>query len=409
MIRAANYPNFDPSDYGSSLLPGKRTNVTADIFQPLSVFVEVNDIPTIRTTFPGMDRHLVWTGDAFENRGVHVLPYDYYDDHTEELTRPGNAPAIENLDEYGDTLTARYLAYDATAKGVEPWLADFTRRSVAVEIPYRQMHLRAFYAFMMADTLFVSDSLNTRVRAQINDPENFNVPAYVDLWRVDVHYQAELRGEHKWPQKDRAITQWIIDSFPFSGKQYDAIASMLYNQLHEERMYEGKEENMESMLEVLPNDYRAKLDRVAAELEAERATDDGDQVFLAHELVDLDGGRTTANAARRKPNTLFKFWFAGCKPCIMQQPAEAQLLQDYPDLEIVYVAFKTRKDIIPDYLAKHQPPTDRHLYLPMEETAVMRAATGRAAAPTYLLVMGEEVVCRNCPNPSDASLEEMLQ
>ena len=410
-LSARSFPEIDPKDVPDTLQPGQSFALSFDVYRPLNLFIEGNDIPSMRPLFPGFDRSLAWTGTIFENDDPKSV-YAFYDDHLEELTRPGLAPSVSDVAAFGDTLRAQYECIHGDTTDLPTWLVDLTRRDIDVAIMYEQMLIRGYYRFMLSDTLAFPPELSTRVSAVLRQPNSFQSVYYPDLWGAYARYGIEDRDmvlEGIGPNNHRALTEYLIDSFPLPARRFDAIATYLFDEIHKTKVYAGKVENIERLLNVLPEAYRSRLEQAQADFEEALASDDGDRVFLNTPLTNLAGETVTPGSARTKPFTLYKFWFEGCRPCLTQLPAEHALVAEYPDLEIVYVAFSTQKDRWPNYVDKHAPPASHHFFLPREQTEIVRQATGRVGAPTYLLVKNDEVVCRNCPKPSDALLKTYLQ
>ena len=404
-------PGVEEGDYPDTLAAGAAFTVTADLFRPRGAYIDINDAYTGQTLFPGVDRRLSWGGQAFTNEGTHKTWYDFYDPYVRALNRPGPAPALTDVAEYGDTLRSRLPEFPLVSPDIPAWLVEFTKKDVELSIAYNQYSLRGYYRAMLADTLPIPPELSTRARALVGDPLAFyspNYPLFSKFYAWHLRENEELAIDGVSPRNARIATDFLADSFPLPEKRNDAIASYLYDKVHETKMYAGKVENMDRLLAELPTDYRGRLLELRTKVERAFATDDGHREFLNTPLATLDGREITPTALRSKPKTLFKFWFEGCRPCLIQQPDEEKLLAENPDLELIYVAFSTQKDRIPAYLDKHAPPATAHLYLPKTQTELVRKATGRTGAPTYLLVVGDEVVCRNCPKPSDALFKDLL-
>ncbi|TXF90600.1 hypothetical protein FUA23_05770 [Neolewinella aurantiaca] len=168
-------------------------------------------------------------------------------------------------------------------------------------------------------------------------------------------------------------------------------------------------EEIDTLRSILPSFYNERLDEVERAFIEQSASANGLADFITTSYPTPSGTEESVMSTGSKPLRLLKFWFAGCYPCLWQQPHEAELLANYPEVDLVYVAHSTEKSAWQEYLDEHQPPTDLQLYVPQKERAVIKASAGTTGAPTYVMVDDQgEIVCRPCPKPSDSLLSEMI-
>ena len=399
-------PELPPGAYPDSLGPGEVATVELDLHRPVDIFLRLGGHESLRPLLPGQDRILLLGERGLRNAGERADVYAYLDERLLPIRPVGRQPeATDDLGRYLDTLRQRYR--DSIRRPTPPapadWVTEFTEREAELLAAFDTYGLRGYYRFFYADTLALPVSLQSLADRLLADPayaDNLTLPS---LLYVRAYHAGELRypelGSAR-ARNDRLITDYLADSLPPSPHRDDLIANYVLTEQADDRLYSGKPENLARLTALLPTDYRAQLLRNQPGPDA----DDGELLAILRAPLDNQRGeRAVPLSNRGAPVTLYKFWFEGCYPCLVQQPHEAELLAKFPDLGLEYVAFKTARDRWQPYLDRHEPPTDHHWFVPVDWPL-------RSGAPTYVLVDREgEVRCRSCPKPSDPLLGRMIR
>ncbi|NJC26917.1 TlpA family protein disulfide reductase [Neolewinella antarctica] len=412
-ISTRDVPDFVEGDYPGKLLPGDSATVSLDIFVAADCFVGLGFNHSLRPLLPGLDRKLVLT-DSMRNAGPWEAHYTYLDGNLLPIRPAGRQPEMtDTLDHLRTELTARYAASWSQTKADAPavWLDSFVRHEVDLAVLSDVFDKKGYMQFFYGDTLTISPQLLSRADLILNNPDYYDnvlynrligsVAMYTHQGPADASSSAGARNYGR-------ISDYLITKFPLPQQRSESLSAFAFNQQADQRMYEGKDENLARIRKELSPAYLRRLDEQQGRLIAARSNASGIKILLNSELLTTTGDVAKPSDKRTKPLTLYKFWFEGCYPCIVQQPAEAKLLERYPELELVYVAFETaRKNWLP-YIEKHQPPPAKHFYLSKQQKPILIDALGSVGAPTYVLVHEEEVVCRQCPKPDDPLLEKMI-
>ena len=400
-----------------SLHSGERATVTPEIAHPYQFFVGLGHYRSLRVLLPGYPRTLRYDDSrTMPEIGTEKVLYTYLDSALAPL-HPTSfyPPEITDITAYFDSTSQEFtLHLDTlpTRPDLPGWVRPLIEREAQLLALHRPLHTRAYRAFFYKDTLTVAGEYLDTIRRALESPLAYQTPSFNDLLGSYSRYLGEsgpyqiagIPTRNNW-----ALAATLLSNYPAPAYRHDAIANMAIGEISDLRMYDGKALIIDTLTASLPADYQEHVHLFADSIATSRRDDGALQAFLTTAFENRLGELVTPLAVRRQPKTLYKFWFAGCYPCIVQQPFERELMTAYPDLEIVYVAFSTSREHWLPYLEKHDAPASASLYVPEGQTKLVRDALGRLGAPIYLLLDASDGVrCVNCPKPDDPMLADLL-
>lgn len=400
-----------------SLLAGESVTLTVELHYPRYLYHGSGDFHSTRLVLPGYARHLVHEQDTVRERGDYAAEYAYIDAVIMPLNLPRQvAPDISSLDDFwkSKNRTARaHLDSLEIPEGLPDYIPSLIGRSVEINSYSTTLSMRSFYRLFRKDTLAVSSAMTDSISALLKRPGYYQTPEYNGLYEKLSTY----KGETTLPVSTSVsanihagITAGYLDGYPVPARQYDAIGERIAQDITNPRVYSGKMENMDTLLSLLPEAYRNKLAKIQREAIAAAASEHGLVNFIETTYDTPEGGEASVNELGTKPLRLLKFWFAGCMPCLIQQPNEAELLAKHPEVDLIYIAHNTDKEEWEKYLVRHKPPTALQLYVPLKERTAIQSAAGTTGAPTYVMVDDAgEMICRPCPKPSDPLLDKIIE
>ena len=400
-----------------SLHSGQSVTVVPEISRPRQLFVGLGGHRSLRVLLPGYPRTLRYDDTrTMSEVGSERTLYAHLDSAFAPLhPMPFYPPEITDLSAYADSARRDFTAHlDTlpTRADLPGWVRPLIDREARLLSLERPLNTRAYRGFFYKDTLSVSKDYLDTVRLALESPMAYHTPSFNDLLGAYSRYLGEIGPHHTAGASTRnnwALATTLLSDYPAPAYRHDATAELAVGEIGDLRMYSGKAQIIDTLTASLPGAYRERVQVFADSVAASRRDDGALRAFLTTVFENESGELVTPLAVRRQPNTLYKFWFAGCYPCIVQQPHERELMDMYSDLEVVYVAFSTDKAQWLPYLEKHEAPASANLYVPEEQTELVRDALGRLGAPTYLLLdAAGEVSCVSCPKPSDPMLAELL-
>ena len=399
-----------------SLHSGETVTLKADIFYPRRLYVFTSHYSTLRPVLPGHSRTLRYDGKKLTEAGKYQAIYNYLDSALLVLhPEPFYPTKFSDLWAYHDTLTAEFtLHLDtlSTTSEIPTWTIDLARREAYLMSLERPLYARTYRQYFYGDSVAVPPAYIDTVRSALELPLAYQSASYDLLFgsyarflvEAEVHPDESAATRNYW-----SYANVLLHDFPAPSYRIDATAEFLSARITEQIMYRDKAQIIDTLIASLPSVYQASISAITEQVAARYSSSEGMQDFLVTPLESGSGRSVTPINIRRQPTTLYKFWFAGCTPCIKEQPYERDLLAQYPELEIVYVAFNTSKDNWLPYLDKHNAPASNNLYVPEGRNDLVQAALGQAGAPIYVLLdKNNRVRCRNCPKPSDPSLASLL-
>jgi thiol-disulfide isomerase/thioredoxin len=400
-----------------SLAVGETYKYTVQIHRPFYVFYGSGYRISMRLLLPGKSRYLVYGESSISETGPFATEYNYIDEVLMPLKQPGRTPgSLENVTEYHQrALSIAQQHFDTIPRTtvlpgyVVPMLEDAIRAGAYHEA----LSIRGYYMFFYGDTIQVSERFIDSAQSFLARSEYNLTPQYVDLQEslARVIGISDHDSKHESSRNNaNAVTKSYLSQYLDADRQYDAVATHLVSLITNEKMHLGKMENIESLYAILPPHYQKALDGIEQEAIDRTASLNGLADFMKTPLLTSSDEKRQPNTLSEKPLRLLKFWFAGCYPCLIEQPHEQELLAAYPDVDLIYINYSTSKDVWLEYLKKHQPPAHFQLHIPGMRTKLVRSAAGTTGAPTYLMVdMEGETVCRPCPKPSDPLLGEIIE
>lgn len=403
--------------FPDSLAVGEEVTVSVDLTSPIYLILRIGGLETMRVVVPGFPRVLAFDGIQLNEESSEQAVYDYLDTALTPINPVGYyPPEIDNVPAYRDTLIREFTAHlDSLQRPatVPEWAEALIRQDVELKLLHEPLHVRAYRRFFFADTLAVETVYMDSVARLLQRPAAYHAPTYLQLHHTLANYRAETGTRQEEEAATRnywSYTEALLDGYPIPSKRDDATAAFLSRQIGTPYLFGGKAQIIDALTASLPPAYREKIAAFSEEVAKRNSSDEGLRAFLDTPLENGAGEISTPLDIRRQPKTLYKFWFAGCYPCLLQQPAERELLAAYPDLEIVYVAYATDKENWLPYLKEHDAPATANLYVPEGQTKLVRDALGQLGAPTYLLLDATgEVVCSSCLKPSDPAFKELLR
>jgi len=412
-----NYPVYLNDLAPDSLAPGERFEAIVKIHRPRLLFQSWGGRRLMRPVLPGKNRTLLFTGEEVKEKSAATLEYEYLDAVLIPLMPAGRMPpVIESIDDYQETVLAagRALLDSVTIpEGLPDYLRPLLERTVNVHSYADAFQIRAYQKLFRMDTLPVPPVFVDSVRALLITADAYQTFQYPALHRWLAWYEGEVNYRAKQSYATNlsdALTGSFLGGYSAAGRRDDAVANYLHMEIAQPRSFLNKQRNIDTLLSTLPEAYQNKLNDIADEQARKVLAENDISDFLSTPLLTSSGDTVAPANLGSGALRLYKFWFAGCYPCLVQQPEEAELLADHPEVDLVYVAFNTERDYWPTYLARHQPPTDLHLYATLGQNELIRSAAGRLGAPTYVMTdAGGATICRPCPKPSDPLLREMIK
>jgi len=371
----------------------------------------------MRPILPGKDRTLLFTGDEVKEQSTYAPEYEYLDAVLTPLMPAGRRPPeIENITDYQEAVLATgrgLLDSVAVPEGLPDYLRPLLERTITIHSYADAFQIRAYRKMFRMDTLSVPPVFVNSVRALLTTADAYQTFQYPTLHRWLAWYEGEgdFRPEQSYATNlSDALTGSFLGDYAAAGRRDDAVATYLHMETAQPRSFLNKQRNIDTLLSTLPEAYQNKLNDIADEQARKVLAESDISDFLSTPLLASSGDTVTPVNLGSKPLRLYKFWFAGCYPCLVQQPDEVKLLATHPEVDLIYVAFNTEHDYWPTYLANHKPPTELHLYATLKQNDLVRSAAGRLGAPTYVMTdAAGETVCRPCPKPSDPLLREMIE
>ena len=399
-----------------SLAGGEEATVRVELTAPIFLILRYGGLETMRVVLPGHSRSIAHDGMELTEGGSDQAIYDYLDAALTPINPVGTyPPEITSVTDYHKVFAQELTAHlDSIPRPtiVPEWVERLVRQEVELTSFKGPLQIRSYRRFLLADTLSVDPEYMDAVSQILKVPLAYQAPSYLGLHFYLTNYHAETGKRQAAEAATRnywSYTEALLDDYPVSDKRDDATAAFLSRQISWPYMYGGKAQIIDTLTASLPAAYREKIAAFADVVAKRNASEEGLRAFLDTPLENDLGASITPLDIRQKEKTLYKFWFAGCYPCIVQQPYERELLAAHPELEIVYVAYATDKDDWLPYLEAHDAPAMANLYVPEGQTELVQAALGRLGAPTYLLLDGAgEVICTSCPKPSDPAFRELL-
>lgn len=401
--------------------PKDSTLFEQSLFKPIRVYLEVNDTAVSGPyLMPGLHRQMQWTGNKTFDGGQHSLAYDYLRTLNASFPFRGDVSLLslplEDVYEHGLALSQNAIKQSEayTSKNQVPvWLVDFYQREATLKSAAALESVRGYLAYAYADTLELPIRVHHWIDSLLDDPGNLMMPANDKVRRSHTYNEAAppQSGMTITNRNNRLDFEGIADSFPTDNAdlRHNFLAAWTENQLFSSLTYANKDELIARAREILPADYVHQLDYIRDSINA-RISTDGDALKLLAMTFLSASDTLTPLFHRTKPFTLYKFWFPGCRPCVKQYPFERKLLAEHPNLELVNVAYETRKDQWREYIKANDMPGSQQLYLPKQKRKAARAALGMLGAPRYLMLGPEnKLICRNCPKPNDKSFASLIK
>ncbi len=400
-----------------SLRPGESVSVEVELHHPRNLFYASGDQQSIRLVLPGRSRHLVHEENGVVEKGAFVKEYTFLDEALMPLNIPGRKPvSINDLEEFRlkeERAARSHFDTLVFPENLPNYIRPFLERIADLRGYQLALQMRSYHKFFYKDTLAVPGGMVDSITSILQRPGYYQTLAYTELQEALSMYKGELRAstyKSSAAINHAALTAGYLNDYPILSRRNDAVAERLIYDICKPRIYSGKMENIDTLRTLLPQAYLKKIDEIERHIIASTASKNGLANFLNTPYATPSGKEQSVMALADKPLRLLKFWFAGCYPCLVQQPYETELLAKYPEVDLIYVAHNTEKEVWKKYLVKHQPPATLQLYVPQKNKSEIKASAGTTGAPTYVMVddVGK-MICRPCPKPNDPLLGKMVE
>ncbi len=413
--------NRDKNKLGTlegKIAPKDSIIIRQKLFKPISGYLSINDtILSGPYLIPSMDRQLHWDGNKLFDTGRHAPAYGYIQILNNYYPIRGDESllglSLEEVHDHGINLFKAAIEQSETypsKKQLPQWLLDFYHREAAIKSSESLESQRGYLAYAYADTLKLPTIVHNWIDRLLEDPHNQMMPSFNRLQRYHSYNEA--------PQPKNGVTHTNrnyrldfenITDVKMKSRRDDLLADWTEYQLLSFSTYAIKDELISIAKKRLPKPYVKRLDYIRDSLQTKISNDDS-ALKLFSMPFSTESDTLTPLLHRKQAFTLYKFWFPGCRPCVSQYPFERKLLANHPNLELVNIAYSTRKDHWLEYIQKHDMPGSLHLYLPKQKRKAIQAAIGILGAPRYLLLgLEDKVICRNCPKPEDSLLDSLIR
>jgi hypothetical protein len=415
-IKLDRYLDDVAAEFPESLSPGQSVTVTAYMHRPRYLFYQVGYYRPLLLLLPGLSRHLTVKDNEVVEIGSFASEYNYMDCVMKPFQQVGRqAPSLENVAEYYRMLDQKSSQHFDTfphPAELPPYIVPLVERAVVASTYKQALSAREYYTYFYSDTLPVATVLTDSIAAFLMQSSYNATPDYTNLYETFARFRGEKNtdaNQSLTTNHTNSITLAYLGGNLSPGHRNDAIATYLSKLMTSGEVYFGKMENIDALYFTLPPAYQQALDVMERKANKRRVSTNGLTEFLTTPLLALDGTERDPGKVGKKPLRLFKFWFAGCTPCLKQQPYEKTLLATHLEIDLIYVVHSTDEEVWPKYLEKHQPPANYQLYVAKNQTKAVRQALGGLGAPSYLMLNADnEVVCQPCPKPSDPLLGEVI-
>ena len=424
-INVSFWPEYALADFGAhtpdSLAAGDSTTVTLELHQPGFVVTSMAYRRNYYDLLPGYHRTLVYEAAANITQGPHTGTYQALDRTKEwlpwtigaELTGLLYEDFLEHMGELG----ARALDSLYVFKEEHPELSADLANRMEAEIRLRALknmtgytnYRRFFYGEEHPLPRWLTDTVDAALAAYTYG----EVPDYGELLKSLTIVRQNARMDVAQEKQSAATRNYtaLMHAYlelPDDPTGYTARGDLAMEIIGKDRDFTNRQMIMDTLLNAVPEDFRR---RVLAYGEAFAASRDasGLQTLFTSRLREEHGDSVQVAEQRDSRLTLYKFWFAGCYPCIVQYPHERDLLTQYPELQMHTIAFETESEAWSAYLRNRRPPGGRHFFVAPEQSKLVEDALGGLGAPQYVLVGEGEVICRSCPKPSDPLLAEKIE
>lgn len=399
-----------------SLTPGATAFVTVRTHHPRYFYLGAGNYHQHHLLLPGRSRHLILEDSTAREMGEFAAEYDYLDGVLQPLNPARRqAPKIENLQDFytaESEKVRRHLDTVFPPAGLPAYVDPLMRRIARLH-PYEDvLSMQHYYKLFYKDTMELSSALVIALDSLVRQPVTYQTPQYEMMQQGLAARHVRLDwdpAESFKSNRAAAMLAGLLNGFPLPERQHDAMADYAAQQIGNSYVFSGKMEIIDTLRKSLPEAYRRRLDTIERRAIELAASPNGLAEFIKTEFEDPNGEIKSVAGLTTKPLRLLKFWFAGCYPCILQQPHEEKIIANYPDVDLVYVAHSTDPGQWQPYLDRHRPPTDLQLYVPLKKRALIEAAAGTTGAPTYVMISAAgETICRPCPKPEDPLLGKMI-
>lgn len=401
-----------------ALLEGDSVVFPMKLWRPECTYLYLEGRSSIKShLFPGFNRTLVWK-NGFINRGPHATTiYDPMMLLDHQLKQQGPSTPItattedilayyqektDYFDRVSDSLTS--------TKNYPDWVPDMLRRQAHLIAAGEVETIRGYRRMAYLDTFDLPQPADYRIDSLLSDMNNVSAPNYRSL--LNRRMFVKLSAVDSIPSPNGAtnglIRQWLTKNFLSTNP--GMLAAFLEGEIHSSRQYRGKDDLIESGIASLPPDYQIYLTELQQTLAEGSSNDSATLSLLATTFQSPDDKFTKLPEAQDGELLLHKFWFPGCAPCVRQYPHEKLLLEEFPDLRLIYIGYITTPTAWADYVADHDLPTNQQYFLPNKKNQLAKDALGILGAPRYVLTSGgTKILCRVCPKPDDPSLHKLIQ
>lgn len=412
-----------------TLWPGDSFLFNISLYRPEDFVIDARYRRIFYALYPGMDRRIVY--GPFKNTGVGINADIYAPADSVETWDPTSVGQstiglplnefIEHVSGLRDTSVARLQRY-AARTNQPAWVVNLLQRRLTHKMLHRFATYPGYYRYFYQQKIQLPPAIAVELDAQARSDGFLDGSMHQDILLSTAIYQHRLITEADSIIEESRAERYttvvdFIEQLPDTlSHKASILAALIDDEIRNGHDYAGKEELIYNAMKVLPASYAKRLNQIDQRLSELRTEQNSlnDTSQLLTLLSTPFERRNLANGdllnVRQKPLTLYKFWFAGCYPCLRLQPVEAELRKQYTDLEIISVAFSTKIDKWKPYLKRHQPPADAFFYIPEQQKGLVRRGMGSLGAPQYLLLgPDDEVICRACPKPDDPSLRSLIQ
>lgn len=127
---------------------------------------------------------------------------------------------------------------------------------------------------------------------------------------------------------------------------------------------------------------------------------------IGFSVSDINGNSYSINDLKGKVVVL-NFWFTGCQPCIQEMPELNELVKEYLDKEVVFIAFALdNKEALESFLEKRS--FDYNIISEVDTKPVV-GAYGVTAYPTHLVLDQNSIIKLSSSGYTDSTVESIKE
>lgn len=206
----------------------------------------------------------------------------------------------------------------------------------------------------------------------------------------------------------------IVDYYLNELNNYPLFEIFLFRLLNEEiraeRKYTGKKEYMITIKDVLTGEYKIVGQKLFDEYYSASSSifDESARYKSIIQETEVENcfGLISKIPLVGNTNILFKFGFAGCKPCLDEEKYEVRLLEKYSNLEIASIYYSTSPTSFKEKCKSDFNHLTNYLLHVKDEKVFLKKLNKRIGAPFYSIYNCKTQMfdCIDCPRPSSTEI-----